>query len=265
MRAPQIHCVIPLFQVPPTVTAPLHQNLNQMLSRSSPATYVSRSLLKNLNTNYNHRTLHNLVLPKYSRTRALTQLTAPHPHPHLRSQTLSRTKGLPFSTSTTMASDDAYMDFLNKANADKNEDAGQAPAQGAQIKTKAVDTSLKLPSSLKNVDIYYVSDTDEPFEPVLLRWEGAAKGEWPSADAFSSLISPNSDISQGISTLSHSSFDPKNQYAEAVEAVRDAASNSDIKVYRAEITSTKLEYFVVALDESEGGRVIGLKAKAVES
>ncbi|KAJ5273336.1 hypothetical protein N7478_008461 [Penicillium angulare] len=236
-----------------------------MLARSSPATYVSRprALLKNLNTpTYNYRILHNLAFYiTRPRPRPRTQPTTPHPRLTPRSHTIPR--HLPFSTSTTMASDDAYMDFLNKANADKDAGAGQAPAQGTQ--TKTVDTSFKLPASLKDVDIYYVSDADEPFEPVLLRWEGAAKGEWPSADAFSSLISPNKDISQGISTLSHSSFDPKNQYSEAVEAVRAAASNSDIKVYRVEITSTKLEYFLVALDESEGGRVIGLKAKAVES
>lgn len=80
------------------------------------------------------------------------------------------------------------------------------------------------------------------------------------------MISPNKDISKGISTLSPSSFDPKNQYTSALDAVRSAVSNkSDIKVYRVELTSTKLEYFLLALDESEGGRVVGLRAKAVES
>ncbi|KAJ5702949.1 hypothetical protein N7488_010497 [Penicillium malachiteum] len=175
-----------------------------------------------------------------------------------------------FSTSSTvMSSDDAYMAFLNKANSDLN--AGHGSAQGGgSVQTQAVDTSLNLPASLKNVEVYYVSDTDEPFEPVLLRWKGAAQGKWPSADDFSSLISPNNDISQGVSTLSTSSFDPKKQYSAAIQAVLEAVSSgspaeTDLKVYCVELTSTKLEYFVLALDSSEGGRVVGLRAKSVES
>lgn len=88
-----------------------------------------------------------------------------------------------FSTSAyNMASDDAYAAFLDKANADL--DAGRAPQQGtasSHTQTKAVDSSLKLPSALQSVEEYYVSDADEPFEPVLLRWEGAKQGKWPSA------------------------------------------------------------------------------------
>lgn len=80
-----------------------------------------------------------------------------------------------------MASDDSYMDFLNKANADHS--AGQkASTQGA--KTRTVDESLKVPTSLQKVEAYYVSESDEPFEPVVLRFKGAAKGEWPSAGTY---------------------------------------------------------------------------------
>lgn len=78
-----------------------------------------------------------------------------------------------------MASDADYMAFLGKANADLK--AGQGPQQGdSTIKTQAVDSSLSLPASLKNVDAYYVSESDEPFEPVLLRWKDASQGKWPS-------------------------------------------------------------------------------------
>ena len=81
-----------------------------------------------------------------------------------------------------MASDDAYAAFLDKANADL--DVGRAPQQGAassHAQTKLVDSSLKLPSSLQSVEEYYVSETDEPFEPVALRWEYAKQGKWPSS------------------------------------------------------------------------------------
>ncbi|KAJ5758621.1 hypothetical protein N7520_005777 [Penicillium odoratum] len=165
-----------------------------------------------------------------------------------------------------MASDDKYMDFLNKANADTN--AGQEPEQG--IKTQAVDTTLKCPASLKKIKVDYVSEADEPFEPVLLRWKGASEGKWPSADDLSSLISPDADISSNISTLETSSFDPRNQYKEVLQAVRSATAESDpakvdIKVYSVQLTSTTLEYYVLALDSAEDGRIIGLRAKSVES
>lgn len=53
--------------------------------------------------------------------------------------------------------------------------------------------------------------------------------------------------------------------AAAVE--RDPAADQsavDVKVYRVEISRTKLEYWVLALEGVEG-RVVGLRAKAVES
>jgi hypothetical protein len=90
----------------------------------------------------------------------------------------------------------------------------------------------------------------------------------PYSDQLSSLISPDTDLSQSISTLSPSSFDPNNQYSAVLDAVRAAAENdsdkSELKVYRVELTSTKVEYWVLALDKAES-RLVGLRAKAVES
>lgn len=77
-----------------------------------------------------------------------------------------------------MASDDAYTSFLDKANEDVS---GDSSKQGATIKTSTVHSSLSVPNALKSIDAYYVSETDEPFEPVALKWEGAAKGDWPTA------------------------------------------------------------------------------------
>lgn len=87
------------------------------------------------------------------------------------------------------------------------------------------------------------------------------------------MISPSTDLSNAISTLSSSSFDPKNQYSSALHAVRAAAVERDdngdqsaveLKVYRVELSSTKVEYWVLALEALEG-RLVGLRAKAVES
>ncbi|KAJ5123925.1 uncharacterized protein N7515_007750 [Penicillium bovifimosum] len=170
-----------------------------------------------------------------------------------------------------MASDEAYMSFLDKANETTSDSKNQ---QGSgTIKTETVHSSLSVPKPLKSVDTYYISDTDEPFEPVALKWDGAAKGAWPSAGQLSSLISPDTDLSQSISILSPDSFDPKNQYSAALDAVRAAAVEKDsgaeqsaveLKVYRVEQTSTKIEYWVLALHAPES-RLVGLRAKAVES
>lgn len=81
-----------------------------------------------------------------------------------------------------MSSDDAYMSFLDKANADLNAGRSQATQQGAAetARTETVDANTQVPAALTSVDAYYVSDADEPFEPVALHWEGASKGDWPS-------------------------------------------------------------------------------------
>jgi hypothetical protein len=90
--------------------------------------------------------------------------------------------------------------------------------------------------------------------------------------SFSKLISVNTDLSDTIETLSPSSFDPKNQYASALRAVRAAAvenskgdeSAVEVKVYRVEVGTSRVEYYITALDE-EGGLLVGLRAKAIES
>jgi hypothetical protein len=81
-----------------------------------------------------------------------------------------------------MSSDDAYMSFLDKANADL--DAGRASQPSSTVRTQTVHTAVKVPAPLQSVDAYYVSETDEPFEPVTLKWDGAANGTWPSAGTF---------------------------------------------------------------------------------
>jgi hypothetical protein len=84
----------------------------------------------------------------------------------------------------TMASDASYLSFLEKANQDPSAGSAQATqskASGGFVSTKTVDQNVKeVPEVLKSVDVDYVSDTDEPFEAVVLEWEGAAREQWPS-------------------------------------------------------------------------------------
>lgn len=81
-----------------------------------------------------------------------------------------------------MSSDDAYTSFLEKANADLN--AGRTQPGSGTARTETVDTNVQVPKALQTVDAYYISDADEPFEPVALKWEGARKGDWPTAGTF---------------------------------------------------------------------------------
>ncbi len=67
-----------------------------------------------------------------------------------------------------MSSDNAYSNFLDKANQDTG--ASKASALAKTANTKAVDTDV--PMTLKAVEQYYTSEADEPFEPVSLKWDG---------------------------------------------------------------------------------------------
>lgn len=69
-----------------------------------------------------------------------------------------------------MSSDADYASFLDKANQDTG--AGDVSAKSKSVKTKAVNAAV--PKALEEVEEYYVSDADEPFEPVSLKWEKAS-------------------------------------------------------------------------------------------
>ncbi|KAL4876051.1 hypothetical protein BJY04DRAFT_223404 [Aspergillus karnatakaensis] len=168
-----------------------------------------------------------------------------------------------------MASDGDYMSFLNKANADLDSGRSQATTQrSSKAGTETVDANVKVPTPLTSVDAYYISEADEPFEPVALKWEGAQKGNFPDTSDFSKLLSTDSSIE----TLSTSSFDPKNQYESVIKAVRAAAvhdsdgdeSAVEVKVYRVEAGTSRVEYWVTALN-AKAGLIVGLRAKAIES
>jgi hypothetical protein len=76
-------------------------------------------------------------------------------------RTLSQTPRL------KMSSDQEYVNFLEKANQDTGSSSNEVKTSGF-AQTKAVDSAV--PASLKNVDVFYQSDTDEPFEPVALKY-----------------------------------------------------------------------------------------------
>ncbi len=89
--------------------------------------------------------------PRPSLNSSIRRIQAIKPLPHVRTM-----------------SDDAYSSFLDKANQDTG--ASKASTQSKPVSTKAVDTEV--PATLQGVEQYYVSEADEPFEPVSLKWGG---------------------------------------------------------------------------------------------
>lgn len=87
-------------------------------------------------------------------------------------------RSLSGTTPLKMATDDEYMDFLNKANEDPGQGSASTQAQGGQARKelKAADHGANIPQPLVKAtkDAFYMSDSDEPFVPVSLAWE---KGE----------------------------------------------------------------------------------------
>ena len=69
--------------------------------------------------------------------------------------------------SCRMASDEDYTAFLNKANQDPG--TGASTPTSRPVVSKFVNTDI--PQLLLDVKEYYVSDADEPFQPVSLTWK----------------------------------------------------------------------------------------------
>ena len=76
---------------------------------------------------------------------------------------------------------------------------------------------------------------------------------------FKELIRHGSDVA----ALSLNEFDPQGRYKDIFKAVENAAGGKT-SVYRVHHGNTRAEYYVVGFDE-KGKKVVGLKAKAVET
>lgn len=76
-----------------------------------------------------------------------------------------------------MASDEDYMDFLDKANKDPSEGYAK-PQSTSKQEFKATDDGAQIPTAIQEAtkDSFYVSDADEPFVPVCLAWNEGGKG-----------------------------------------------------------------------------------------
>jgi len=82
---------------------------------------------------------------------------------------------------------------------------------------------------------------------------------YDSADEFGELIGVKSEVS----TMTTKEFDPQGQYKEVLQAVEKAGDGS-ARIFRVETGKARAEYYVIGFDE-KGGRIVGLRAKSVES
>jgi hypothetical protein len=77
-----------------------------------------------------------------------------------------------------MATDEEYMNFLNKANQDPSEGYAK-PALQSKQEFKTLDAGTSVPAAIEKLlekDLVYTSDADEPFIPVVLNWDEGGNG-----------------------------------------------------------------------------------------
>ncbi|EFQ99489.1 hypothetical protein MGYG_02501 [Nannizzia gypsea CBS 118893] len=164
-----------------------------------------------------------------------------------------------------MSSDAAYAAFLDKANegldnatTSNKQPEGQEGEDSGFISSKRLDVDeQQIPPSL-HTKATYASETDMPFEPVVLHAD-----HFPSADEFKQLAYSNKHDALEVSILSPTQFDPRGKYKEVIERVMESSSSDgSIQVYRVQHDHARVEYWLLAVDE---GRLLGLKARAIET
>ncbi|RFU29767.1 hypothetical protein B7463_g6584, partial [Scytalidium lignicola] len=161
-----------------------------------------------------------------------------------------------------MASDEDYAAFLDKANRDPNEGIVKTASNG-KVEFTAVSSGVKVPEVLSRAtkDAFYISDADEEFVPVCLTIKSGQKG-LPDEVTFASLINhPNPEEAE-VSIMDVAEWDPQGQYKDVVDATREAAKGSDVRVYRIAREGARVEYWVVGI---EGKELVGAKVLAIES
>ncbi|KAG6008205.1 hypothetical protein E4U21_004804 [Claviceps maximensis] len=163
-----------------------------------------------------------------------------------------------------MASDEDYMSFLDKANRDLSDGEALAKKNGVQTSRavfKATDAGTQAPPVIRQAceDAVFVTDADEPFQEVSLKWDGNGL---PDEAEFARLIQHWDAESADISIMDPLDWDPQGRYSELIEAVREATQGNDVRVYRVVRDETRSEYWLVSREE---GRIVGAKALGVES
>ncbi|KAH6621161.1 hypothetical protein B0J18DRAFT_466773 [Chaetomium sp. MPI-SDFR-AT-0129] len=170
-----------------------------------------------------------------------------------------------------MSSDQDYAAFLEKANEDPSQGAAQSSSatsnKPGQFRTTQQGVTVPAPISeaLDKGDAFYISDADEPFDPVALQWDEAGEG-LPDEEEFANLIQHWDPKNAEVQILDPYDWDSHGKYGGVIEAVREAGQGNDVRVYRVVRDGTRVEYFVVTTEgKGKGAKLVGVKALAVES
>ncbi|KAF2839639.1 hypothetical protein M501DRAFT_991660 [Patellaria atrata CBS 101060] len=153
-------------------------------------------------------------------------------------------------------SDDAYTSFLDKANQDTGT-AHTSSSSSSKPTLNARATDTEVPPALKSIDATYTSESDEPFEPVALRWAGKHP---PSATEFGELVGKE------VVRKGKEEFDPRGEYSGVVRRVREVScgwgeGEEELGYFWAE-EGTRGVWWVVGLKEG-GGAVVGVRVGVV--
>lgn len=162
------------------------------------------------------------------------------------------------------------MAFLNKANADpkagSHHDSSHASTSEQKSKFDPSSTAPpvsndSLPASLQSIpaDLTYTSDTDSPFEPVSLNY---ASDSLPGVDEFTDSLGAKAPRQGDVEELSVQDFDPRGQYKEIIERVEKAGSGKGVKIFRIELGTTRVAYYIVTVGDR---KLVGVSTTAVES
>ena len=74
-----------------------------------------------------------------------------------------------FILASPMASDEDYSNFLDKVNQDTSPSRASTQPKSKTVGTKSLNADI--PKHLEGIEEYYISEADEPFEPVSLQWD----------------------------------------------------------------------------------------------
>ncbi|KAI1376042.1 hypothetical protein F4677DRAFT_420109 [Hypoxylon crocopeplum] len=181
-------------------------------------------------------------------------------------QFVGRSRSFTTTRTLRMASDEDYMAFLDKANRDPSEGYAKPQSVGKH-EFKTTDDGAQIPAVIQEAtkDMFYTSDSDEPFVPVCLAWDEAGKG-LPDEEEFASLIHhPNPSTAQ-IEIQDPADWDTEGQYESILDAVRKAGKGNDVRVYRVLKSDVKVEYWIVTTEgKGATAKLVGAKALSIET
>jgi hypothetical protein len=208
----------------------------------------------------------------------------------VQASTLYRCRVLNPRLRRTMATDDEYMNFLEKANEDPMKGHAKTESKPGRKGFKTLDEGEEVPAAIQGAiqDKFFVSEADEPFGAVVLRWDEAGKELpdegmrllfsfssvrmiprltlEPGAVEFAGLIQHPDPENAEVGILDPADWDAQGEYGDVVDAVVRAVKGADVRVYRVPRDAARTDYFVLGCEGSgKTARLVGVRALSIES